>query len=191
MKKLLYIVLPMWMAVSCGSPAKEVQEPLSNQELAEAKAELGEVAGLSQEALLKNVAGAIEKGGTLYAVEFCNLNAVPLTDSLSNHYGVSISRITEKTRNPANALKTENDRSLYNSFLTDDKLKDSLVLENENLVYYKRINTSMPACIKCHGNPASDIEAETLKKIKTLYPGDMATGYGMNEFRGLWKIVKN
>lgn len=190
---MIYILLPAFLVISCSGPekGKQADEPIESQELAALKTELDSVADLSQQALLKNVSAAIKEGGTAYAVEFCNLNAIPLTDSLSTHYGVEISRITEKTRNPDNGLKTENDRKIYDSFLSNNELKDSLIQEDGDLVYYKRINTAMPACIKCHGNPTTDIEPATLNKIRNLYPDDKAVGYGLNEFRGLWKIVTN
>jgi len=46
----------------------------------------------------------------------------------------------------------------------------------------------MPACLKCHGVPESDIDSATVQKLRALYPTDLATGYRLNDFRGLWKI---
>jgi len=57
----------------------------------------------------------------------------------------------------------------------------------ETLNYYKPILTALSACLQCHG-PEEEINPETLQKIKTLYPNDKATGYSINELRGLWKI---
>ena len=56
------------------------------------------------------------------------------------------------------------------------------------LVYYKPIRIALPACLKCHGEPISDIDVATSEKIQNLYPADLATGYKLNDFRGLWKI---
>jgi cytochrome c553 len=62
-------------------------------------------------------------------------------------------------------------------------------LQNGNdLVYYKPIRTGMPACLKCHGNTETDINAATKAKLNELYPNDLATGYKLNDFRGLWKV---
>ena len=47
----------------------------------------------------------------------------------------------------------------------------------------------MEACLKCHGNPDTQITEGTLAKIKELYPNDMATGYKLKDFRGAWKIT--
>lgn len=183
LKNLIYLSALLF-AFSCGSSEK-------GAEFAELKTEMDSIATVSQKELLKNVSAAIQKGGTVHAVGFCNIMAIPITDSLSESHQVSISRITDRTRNPNNGLKTENDKSVFNSFKENNDLVDSLLTENNKIVYYKRINTAMPACIKCHGNPEKDIEPATLTKIRTLYPDDQATGYSMNELRGLWRIEKD
>lgn len=170
--------------VSCGSSEK-------GSDIEQTKSQMDSVATTAQKTLLKNISDAIQKGGTEYAVSFCNIMAIPITDSLSEKYNLSISRITDQTRNPLNGLKTENDQAVFEVFKTHPKLMDSLISEDKKMVYYKRINTAMPTCIKCHGNPKTDIEPKTLTKIKSLYPDDHATGYVLNDFRGLWRIEEN
>src|SRR5690606_20267398 len=59
--------------------------------------------------LLQNVGEAIQKGGTDYAVEFCNIQAMPLTDSIADHLKVYIQRLSDKNRNPDNAIQTQMD----------------------------------------------------------------------------------
>lgn len=174
----------MLFAFSCGSSEKGI-------ELAGLKTEMDSIATASQKELLRNVSAAIQEGGTVHAVGFCNIMAIPITDSLSGTHHVSISRITDRTRNPENGLKTENDKAVFGSFKENNNLVDSLLIENNKIIYCKRINTAMPACIKCHGNLKTDIEPATLAKIKTLYPNDQATAYSMGEFRGLWRIEKD
>ena len=66
--------------------------------------------------------------------------------------------------------------------------QDTLVEMNQKLVYYKTIKTAMPACLKCHGNAETEINQATSEKLQKLYPNDLATGYQLNDFRGLWKI---
>ena len=53
--------------------------------------------------------------------------------------------------------------------------------------YFQILMNSM--CMQCHGKPAVDIENSTLAAIKANYPVDKATGYGVNEIRGMWKVV--
>lgn len=139
-----------------------------------------------QGVLLSNVAGAIQKGGTEHAVEFCNIKATTLVDSLSQAFSCNISRVSDRNRNPENTLnKTE--AELWKLFAKNPQA-DTLLKVNNKITYYKRINTAMPACLKCHGDPVNDINSVTLEKIQTLYPQDLATGYKLNDFRGLWKV---
>lgn len=191
--KTLILSLPIWIIISCQQEkSNQSTEIVSTEKTAIlSKAELDSIATFSQKTLLKNIGGAIAKGGTEYAVEFCNLKAMPLTDSLSAHYGVSISRITDKARNPLNQLKSEADQEVFEYFRANSGLIDSLISNGDRQVYYKRINAAMPTCIQCHGNPESDIASGTLLKIQTLYNQDQALGYALNDFRGLWKIETN
>ena len=46
-------------------------------------------------------------------------------------------------------------------------------------------------CLQCHGNVENQIEEETFKTIKVLYPNDQALGYDVNNVRGIWSITFN
>ncbi|WP_353849860.1 hypothetical protein [Hydrotalea sp.] len=45
--------------------------------------------------------------------------------------------------------------------------------------------------MQCHGKKGTDINANTLKEINQLYPNDKATGYAINEIRGLLVVTMN
>lgn len=175
-------LLLAFIAVSCKHATK------NEKQISALKNQADSIATVSQMILLQNVATAIQKGGTEYAVDFCHVKAIPITDSLSKEVRMSIQRITDKNRNPKNNLKTKTDRSIFDEFKRKQELSDTLLTQNEQYVYYKRINLAMPTCMKCHGNPTTDIEEKTLQKINTSYPNDKAVGYKLNDLRGLWKI---
>ena len=120
-------------------------------------------------------------------MEFCNLQAASIIDSLNQEYNCTISRISEKNRNPGAGLSSANEEELWHIF-QEGALADTIIKRNKNLVFYKPIKIGMPACLKCHGNPESDINEATRQKLQELYPKDLATGYQLNDFRGLWKI---
>jgi hypothetical protein len=46
-------------------------------------------------------------------------------------------------------------------------------------------------CLQCHGKPGTDISEATTAKLRQLYPNDKATGYGINELRGIWVVEMN
>jgi len=180
MKSYVYILVVLFFVYSCNSG-------IDRTTYAEYQKKGNEISALAQSTLLANVGKAIQTGGPEYAVEYCNLNASAIIDSINRTNNCSISRVTEKYRNPLNKIngKTENVLwTMYQEGMTNDTL---LEIEN-HLVYYKPIKIALPACLKCHGQPVNDINKETSKKLKVLYPNDLAQGYRMNELRGLWKI---
>ena len=146
-----------------------------------------EITANAQAVLLNNVGKAIQTGGPEYAVGFCNLEASSIVDSLNGVFDCNISRVSAKNRNPQNALNTEQEKEMWALF-AEQQLADTIVQSGDALVYYKPIIIGMPACLKCHGNLETDINAATQEKLNELYPTDLATGYQLNDFRGLWKI---
>ncbi len=185
---LLIMALISFFINSCGS--KAVQGGLDDETYSHYLEQGEKISGQAQSALLSNVSGAIKEGGSLYAVEFCHLEASGITDSLNNDCNCVISRVSEKNRNPSNSLETETEKQLWKYFLSVHEthmIHDTLVVEGQKAIYYKPILTAMQACLQCHG-PVNQIEPETFSKIKELYPKDRATGYNLNELRGLWKI---
>lgn len=146
-----------------------------------------EISNLTQGTLLNNVGKAIQKGGPEYAVEFCNLKASSIVDSLNLNHDCIISRVSAKNRNAENNLKSKQEKELWKHF-QNKTLGDTIVLSGDKLVFYKPVKIALPACLKCHGEPGADINIATQTKLQTLYPKDLATGYKINDFRGLWKI---
>ena len=45
--------------------------------------------------------------------------------------------------------------------------------------------------LKCHGEIGKDRDFATTNRLNELYPGDLATGYKLNELRGAWHITFN
>lgn len=149
----------------------------------------------TQSVLAKNLLEAINKDGAPYALEFCNVRAYPLTDSMARVHHTVIKRVTDKARNPANKANTKEMSHiavLKSNLAKGDNLSPTLTDQDGKMVAYYPILTNA-MCLQCHGQPNVDISMATLDKIKTLYPDDQATGYNVNELRGLWvvEIVKH
>ena len=183
MKLRIIVFLSSLFLISCQ------QNQRNETEIATMKSKADSITNVSQQVLLQNVAAAISKGGTEYAIDFCNVKAMPITDSMAHQFQTSIQRISDKNRNPNNGLQTKIDHAVFEEFKDNPQLKDSLVSEGNHYVYYKRINLAMSTCLKCHGTTTTDITPNTMKKINEHYPNDKATGYQLNEFRGLWKLL--
>lgn len=153
----------------------------------------GEIVSLTQSELLKNVSYAMKTGGPGYAIDFCNLRAMHLKDSLSKLNNCEIRRIATKFRNPIDKpqTKTEKDQldQYQDAFQKGDSINPEVYLFDDRIEYYQPIIIDKGTCLVCHGNPGTQIAEETLEKIKARYPNDLAMGFALNDFRGAWKIT--
>jgi len=151
------------------------------------------ITSLAQAELQKNLKKAMKEGGPVHAIEFCNINATHLTDSVSNIFDVEVQRISLKNRNLNNAAIGPKEKILLNNFLESSLestgLRDTLIAFEGKLLYYRPIMIGMEACLKCHGQKGKNIDNETIIALNKLYPKDKATNYRMGEFRGVWKVT--
>lgn len=171
------------LLAACGNPKDK--QPLTQEEKISLMLLGDSISTEMQNVLLQNVAAAMQKGGTDYAVEFCNLQAMPLTDSIANNLKASVQRLSDRNRNPDNALKTQADSLAWEKIKSE---KVSFIEQDKNgtVYYYKPIMAAMPTCIKCHGG--KDISESTQEIIAQKYPNDKATDYSLGDLRGMWKI---
>ncbi|PTM03313.1 MAG: hypothetical protein DA405_10790 [Bacteroidetes bacterium] len=144
----------------------------------------------TKKVLGKNLMAAMAEGGSAYAVDFCNVKAINLTDSMGQKLKASVKRVSDKNRNPNNAASLE-ELTFINKF--KDMLAQKEIPTGELLktadgyrVFYPIITNQM--CLQCHGEAGTDIANETLERIRAMYPADLALGYKMNELRGLWVL---
>lgn len=177
------ILVAMFCLSACDN---EQQKSVPEEEKAELMVLGDSIANELQNVLLQNVAKAIQKGGADYAVAFCNTEAMPLTDSVSASLGVYIQRLSDKNRNPKNALASQLDSMAWNK-IKATKADFVEQVKNGEVYYYKPIAIKMPTCLKCHGDK-KDIAESTQSIISQKYPLDKATGYSMGALRGMWKI---
>ncbi|MFN3386738.1 MAG: DUF3365 domain-containing protein [Candidatus Thermochlorobacter sp.] len=136
---------------------------------------------------------AMEKGGVKYAAQFCNLAAYPIVDSLSTVHNARIRRVSDKPRNPKDAMDDE-EQKVFAMFAAqlqqpDAEIKPILMQHRDGSVgYYTPIKISMPTCLKCHGEVGKDVKPEDYAEIKKLYPNDNAVGYKQGDLRGMFSI---
>ncbi|MBX3252916.1 MAG: DUF3365 domain-containing protein [Chitinophagaceae bacterium] len=187
-----FILLLLPVIISCNAPVTSVRQEEDVQQFTE---KAGKLSAIAQQTLLKEVSGAIQEGGTVYAVAFCSQKAMILTDSVSKAHDLVITRITNKPRNAANGLKTAMDSAVWQRFEQAVLQKDSIPAgitetgEKGTLVYYKPIFIGMPTCLQCHGEPGKNIDALTMQALNERYPDDNAFNYTVGMLRGLWKIT--
>ncbi|MDO4228914.1 MAG: DUF3365 domain-containing protein [Capnocytophaga sp.] len=187
--KSFYLSLIVALLVSCNSSPKVLSEIEKEKYIA-----LGnKITTETQKFLLMNVSEKIKEVGFAGAVDFCNENAVKLTNSLADNT-FEIKRLSNKNRNRSNKISSEIDQKAWKkiSVLMKDSSKPEkhlLLEDNDKVYYYKAIPLGMPTCLVCHGSKQDEIPAEVQQIIATKYPDDKATDYKMGELRGIWKMT--
>ncbi len=150
-----------------------------------------QIAQRTFQTLSSNLAAALNEGGVPNAIEFCKIEAMPLTQSVSDTYGVEVRRATHKPRNPSNAA-TASEMVIIEAY--QSALRDSIPLapriesDGEWAVFHAPITIANDLCLKCHGGEGTDIADADLVFIRNAYPDDRATGFAAGELRGVWSI---
>ena len=150
------------------------------------------IVGPSQKALGGQLKAALKSGGVAHALQYCNLQAYPIMDSLSKVYKVEIRRTSLKDRNPADQPRPH-EREMLETFTAKFHAGENMDPIIRNLPdgqtgFYSAIFTQ-EMCLKCHGTTESDIAEADFALIHELYPQDKATGYEAGQLRGIWSLT--
>ena len=150
-----------------------------------------EITGQLQQLLASNLQQAIADSGVSHALQFCSLQAYPFTDSVAELNGVKIKRASSKARNMKNRPEFDEFKIIanYREAMAEGSSPEPIVEESEQLFsYYAPIMMFAPLCLKCHGILETDIAPQDFIVINMIYPQDQATGFSLNELRGIWRV---
>lgn len=174
-----------------GNYKQKGKKPVDSTKRAKTNKEIGSQYALTTKTVLgKNLMGTIQKKGTLAAMEFCNVKAYPLTDSVATAHNAKIKRVSDKPRNPKNKANTKELKHISyfeNAIALGEEYEPIVKSSNGIVQFYAPIITNT-MCLQCHGRPEENMEPDILKSLSALYPTDQATGYDVNEVRGIWSI---
>lgn len=195
------ILLGILIVVSCDSPntSKDANGYSGASETKNVKVEIDyltkgkNLAAETKSNLGKNLIMAIAQKGSDGAVEFCNIEAIPIIDSMSLVLNAKIKRVSDKPRNPnnqANEAELSYIKNWKDAKINGEEHPPMLSEINGKMVGYYAITTNQ-MCMQCHGKPDVQIKTPTLKRIKDLYPADQAIGYTENEIRGIFVVEMN
>ncbi|WOJ94741.1 DUF3365 domain-containing protein [Congregibacter variabilis] len=151
----------------------------------------GKKIALSTKAELgSNLKQALNTGDTVSAIGFCQDNAIPISERMSQKLKASITRVSDRPRNPDN--KADKTQMQYivaaKKALAQGEQPKPLMqqIDDQMVGYYPIVTNAM--CLQCHGTNAADISADTAAALDTEYPLDQARGYGLNELRGIFVV---
>ena len=172
---------------ACKQPASEDASPFAAIPDSVVVAVGTAISGASFMALSGHLGKAMGAGGPIKALNYCNTKALPLTDSLSQAFQVSIKRTSLKNRNPENAPSEAETKVLQAFEQASGESPHQIGRSDKDITFYKPIRLAAP-CLKCHGTPGEELATEVHATIQELYPGDKATGYSEGDLRGMWVV---
>lgn len=204
---LIWITLLVVLLAACDSGSQRslkreaLEEEMRNRQpkklseaqiTAEAFRQGRQIADSAQQALLGRLQQAIHQGNITDALQYCNIQALPLTDSLSQHYNATIRRSSLKARNQVNK-SSQLEEQLLEAYEYNAQerlpLEDNVQrIDHQYLLYTKPIVIGSELCLNCHGTAGEEIAGQTLQLIDSLYPNDRARDYDLGDFRGIWSI---
>ncbi|MBT8064220.1 MAG: DUF3365 domain-containing protein [Xanthomonadales bacterium] len=146
-------------------------------------------------ALKGELVQAMQSGGAIEAIEVCHSRADAIAHEVSGKYGLKVSRVSLKNRNPGNA-PNEWQKSVLEAF-EDRKLagespgaltwsETAGFGDNTEFRYMKAIPAG-GLCLQCHGETLAEPLAG---KLQELYPDDRATGYREGDLRGAFVVTR-
>lgn len=149
-----------------------------------------EIADSVQLLLKQNLVAAMQEGGPISAVEFCNVNAMTLTSKYSEKYFTEVKRVSDKNRNPKNEA-SEKELAIMGDFrdmlASGQALSPKVTIDAEGKKHFYAPIFMGGVCLTCHGNE-KNMQPELVSTLDSLYPKDKARGYAVDELRGLWSI---
>jgi hypothetical protein len=181
------LVLLVFTLVAC-----EKQKPVSHIPREEAAKLAREAAQDAFTQLSGELAKAMENGGPVAAIPICSEKAQPLVAEVASRRQLGLRRLSDRPRNPQQQAGGK-DLAAIESFRTaiENKTAPEPAVEevpDGTTVVRLPIIISQPLCLQCHGKD-EDIAAETRTVLKDLYPDDQATGYRLNDLRGIWQLT--
>ena len=187
--------LPLVIVLGCSTPKdpKEKAVDITPSVKSVALKQGNRISSLAQQALGSQLMKKINIQGPEAAVEFCNLAAYPILDSLKTGMEVKIKRASLKMRNVNNTPDPVEEK-IIRSYQEQLSKKEDLepvvqVLSKSELLYAAPIQTKNKMCLSCHGMGNDEINESTLSRINTLYPDDKAKGHRVGDLRGIWSIT--
>jgi len=144
----------------------------------------------------KELKTTIEEKGLVAALSVCDDKALYLTDSVANSMNgvLEIKRTSLRYRNPENAPDTyeRNVLSYFQSTLLEtgnlpEDMIEKVSSDTTTHFRYYRPLVVKSLCLNCHGQ-SENISPEVAYRLKRLYPKDHATGYSIDQFRGVVRV---
>jgi len=180
----LCLVMP---ALDCNSD----QQTDTTAEVARAKTAIKQFAG----ALQTELKSAMKAGGPVAAIGVCNTQAMPITEEVAAEHGMYLSRVSTKSRNPANSpnewqaavLEGFEKKRLDGEDITQLGWIETVSVDGGKEFRFMKAIPTGAVCLRCHG---TELAPEVSRILADLYPEDLATGYSEGDIRGAFVVTR-
>jgi len=167
-------------------------EKISNKEKRAYSSKGKEITQATFKELSSHLMQQMKLGGPAQAIPFCNTQAMPITNAMSEKYDVTIKRASDKVRNSENSA-SERELEIIEEYKLLAKNNKELIpiveLDKSNKKHYYAPIKINAKCLACHGKLEEPLSVKTDSLIKSLYPNDKAIGYKDGDIRGIWSIT--
>ena len=150
---------------------------------------------------VKQLGGHLKKemksNGPVQAIKVCKEIAPEIASQLSIENGWSITRVSNKVRNPSSGLPDRWESEVLAEFAAlaakggdYSTMKKSIIVDENGVLYYrfmKPIAINKPVCLKCHGDN-EQVPEKVQAELAKQYPFDLARNYKEGELRGAISI---
>ncbi len=171
------------MLAGCGS---DTSDTLSDAEHVLALERGAPAATALAQGLSARLSEAMAEGGPAHAVDFCSIEAIPLTRAIEAELdsGIELKRTSLRWRNPDNAPDRWEEAILRQ--MDDEDVPEALTGPGPDgtVRYYRPLRTGTQ-CLACHG---VNLDPDAARLIEEAYPDDRATGYGEGDLRGVIRV---
>ena len=191
MKNILITFILIILSQACQHSTDKAANKKDNDAIHAQHLEKGsEIAAATFTTLSTQIQKAMKEGGVPNALEYCNVNAYPITDSLSNQHNAIIKRTSKKVRNQKNKPNQIETEALdgFENDITNKKVITPYIQEHKDDFYFFAPIIINDLCLKCHGDAGGDISSDDYAQILKYYPEDQAVDYKSGDLRGIWSI---
>ncbi|EAT59662.1 Tll0287-like domain-containing protein, partial [Chlorobium ferrooxidans] len=138
----------------------------------------------------------IATNGAVKAIEVCSIKAPAMAKAASEKTGWEIKRVSLKNRNPkgsadkweTRAIKDFEQKLAVNSDAAMEK-GEIVTIKGKHYFRFAKGLKTVKECLLCHGKE-ENIATEIKEKLKEVYPKDRATGYEINQVRGILSVTR-
>jgi hypothetical protein len=136
-----------------------------------------------QDAVIRELTGALERGGPEFAVRSCHIDVAGTLQRLGRQEGIAAGRTSHRLRNPWNAPRPWAAALVEAHAGRMARDLDGFVLDLGDKVGVLRPIAERPMCASCHG-PLEKLSPAVRATLADRYPADRAFGFKDGELRG-------